>query len=72
MSATFNKEDLDALLRAFFDTRPMTDEEADAAKAAMEKMSPWQGMTWGELDQAIRDEEKARLNAAHSGGKDGS
>jgi hypothetical protein len=56
----FKKADFDALLRAFFDSRPMTQEETDAAKAAIDKMSDWQSMSIDELNRIIKDEEQAR------------
>lgn len=60
MSHNLTKEDFHAMLRAFFDPRPMTEAEIEAAKIAMDKMSPWQTMSFGELDRICAEEEKAR------------
>lgn len=63
----FTKADFDALFRAFFDAKPMTEAERDAAKAAMDKMSPWQTMTFKELDDICAEEEKARNSPPSKG-----
>ena len=59
MSHNLTKADFQALLRAFFDPPTMTKEEADAAKVAMDKMSPWQSMSFDDLAKLLKEEEQA-------------
>lgn len=59
----FTKADFNALLRAFVNSKPMTPEETDAAKAALAKMSHWRSMSFDELSEVIKAEDAARSAA---------